>query len=433
MALKLYDVIRKEHKEKGIIDPEPKPAMWKGEYEEEIEHKRHPKQQDSYDDPRGFHWKKIAVIGGAFLFIALLYLIGVKFVHATVKIDERSIPFSLFNTQLEVANEKNADSGRLSFQTMVVTDTVTRQVFGSALTTSTTKATGNAVIFNQYSKAAQTVKAGTTLTGANGMKYVTQAAVKVPGYTGSGKTIAAGSATVAITAAGVGPSYNSPGTTFTIAGWSGANAKLFYASSAGAINGGQNGAVHTLTDADRQQAMVTLQAALQEKLARETRSQIPDTLITFPGLQFTSVDNSSLVLQGDSIQFPATIKGTMVSYLIPRDRLQQAIASKAISDHLYPEVSIPELGAIHVEPVSLLPADPKNIPSSISISVSGQGTIITKAPLDAIKQSLLGLPRGSFKSVISAVPEIDTAKYSLFPFWAPFFPYRADRITVEAE
>jgi hypothetical protein len=289
------------------------------------------------------------------------------------------------------------------------------------------------VVFNQYSKSAVTIKSGTVFTGANGKKYTVKSTVSVPGYTLNGKVKVAGSASVSLIAADVGPTYNSPGTSFTIAGWSGANAKLVYATSAGAINGGQNGAVHTLTDADRQQAMVTLQGALQEKLARETRSQIPDTLVTFPDLQFTSVDNSSLVLSGDTIQFPATLKGTMVSYLIPRDSLEQAIARKAIADHLYPDVSIPDLGAIQVEPVTLLPADPKNIPDSITISVSGQGTIITKAPVETIKQSLLGGSHEQFKSVISGIPEIDTAQYSLVPFWAPYFPYNADRIKVQVK
>jgi hypothetical protein len=431
MANKLYDVIRKEHQDKGIKDLEPKPALWKESYEE-IENKKRIAALGTEENTPRSNRRKIMVVGAAIVFVAILYIAGVKFVHASVTITERRVPFSLFNSQLDVANENNADPDRLSFQTMVVTDTVTRQVFGSALTTSTTKATGSAVIFNQYSTKAQTIKSGTTLTGANGMKYITQASVSVPGYTGKGATMAAGSASVAIVAAGIGPTYNSPGTTFTIAGWSGSNSKLFYASSA-AINGGQNGAVHVLSDADKQNALVTLQNALQEKLSRETRSQIPDDLVTFPDLQFTSVDNSSVVLQGDSIQFPATLKGTMVSYLIPRSRLEQAIAAKAISDHLYPNVSIPDLGAIHVEPVSVLPADPKNVPASITISVSGQGTIITKAPVTSIQQSLLGASHDDFERIVSAIPEIDTAQYSLTPFWAPYFPYKADRITIQTK
>jgi hypothetical protein len=417
--MKLYDVIRKEHKDKGIPDPEPMPVYVA------------PRVR-TYDDHPRSSWRKVAVIAGALLFIVLLYIGGTYFVHAKITITERHIPFSLQNTQLEVMNEKNADAGRLSFQTMIVTDKVTRQIFGSSLTTSTTKATGKIVIFNQYSAKAQTVKSGTTVTGANGQKYITQNTVVVPGYTGAGTAKAAGSASVGVVAAGIGPAYNSTGTTFTIAGWSGATAKTFFASS-GPITGGNNGAMHTLTDADKKQAIQTLQAALQEKLARQTRSQIPDDLVTFPDLQFTSIDTSSLVLEGDAIQFPATLEGTMVSYLIPRDLLERAIASKAISDHAYPHVTIPDLGSVKIASVSALPTNPANVPESITIAVSGQGTIITKVPVSTVQQAVLSIKRKAFTSALSGIPEIDTAEYSLYPFWAPYFPYKSDRITIKVQ
>jgi hypothetical protein len=421
MTMKLYDVIRKDHTAKGQHDFDKEVVVTPKE--KIVSHR-------TQVTPR---WKKIVVIGLALLFIGVLYLIGVFFVHATVTVTERHIPFSLFDTRLEVGNEKNVDPGRLSFQTMTVTDSVTRVVFGSAVITSTTKATGQAVIFNQYSTRSQTVYSGTTLTATNGQKYVTQATVVVPGYTGSGSTKVAGSATVDIMAAAVGSAYNSSGTTFTVSGYSGASAKTFYATSAGAITAGQNGATHTLSDSDKQQTLATLQAALAEKLVRETRAQIPDSLVTFPTLQFTAIDDTASLMQGNTIQFPVTLKGTMVSYLLPRDGLQQAIASKAISDHLYPTVTIPDLGALHIDPTTPLPADPTNIPQSITLSVSGQGTIITKVPLAAVRQAVMGISRRAFTGALSDIPEIDTAQYSLSPFWAPYFPYKSDRIKVKVQ
>ncbi len=422
MAMKLYDVIRKDQKAKEtkqvVIEEEPLSPI------------RERISQEGREGPRRSNWRNIILFAAALLFLSLLFVLGSVFVHAKVTVTQRQIPFSMQNTDLDVANEKTADPGRLSFQTMVVTDSVTRQVFGSASTTSTTKATGHVVIFNQYSKSNKTIRSGTTLTAANGLKYITQSTVTVPGYTGTAKT--AGSASVTVVAYGVGPTYNSTGTTFTIAGYGGTVAKSFFATS-GAITGGQNGATHTLSDTDKQQAIATLQAALTEKLSRETRAQIPTNLITFPDLQFTSINTSSLVLQGNTINFPVTLQGTMVSYLMPRDLFEQAIASKAITDHLYPNVSIPDLGGITVTSVSPLPTDPNNIPSSITIAVSGQGTIITEVPQSTVQQAVLGIARGTFTSALSGIPEIDTAQYSLYPFWALYFPYKASRITIKIQ
>jgi hypothetical protein len=422
MALKLYDVIRKDQKDKenAILDEKT--------YDQTPVRERI--SREGREGSPHSNWRNILVFGLALIFLSGLYILGAVFVHATVTVTQRQIPFSLQDTQLDVANENSAVPGRLSFQTMVVTDSVTRQVFGSAMTTSTTKATGTAVIFNQYSKSGQTVRSGTTLTGANGEKYLTQKTVTVPGYTGTAKT--AGTVSVPIVAAAAGPAYNSNGTTFTISGWSGANAKLFFGTS-GAISGGQNGATHTLSDSDKASTLTTLQEALTEKLSRETHAQIPDNLVTFPDLQFTSIDTASTVLSGPDIQFPATMTGTMVSYLIPKDLLEQAIASKAITDQMYPNVTIPDLGGITVSAVSALPADPSNTPDSITISVSGQGTIITEVPQATVQQDVLGIRRGLFTSALSGIPEIDTAKYSLMPFWAPYFPYKPSRITIKVQ
>jgi len=421
--MKLYDVIRKDYKDKGIADPEPLPV-----YKKPIPPRR--ANNGNSTGPRS-SWKKIMVIAGALIFIALLYLVGVLFVHADVVITQRQIPFSLQNTQIDLANQTTAVPGTLSFQTMVVTDSVSREVFGSAMTTSTTKAAGKAVIFNQYSKSSETVRSGTTLTGANGESYITQSTVSVPGYTGSGSAKTAGSASVSIVAAAAGPAYNSDGTTFTISGWSGSNAKVFFASSAGSITGGQNGAMNTLSAGDQQQTLATLQADLTEKLSRETSGQIPDNLITFPSLQFLTINSSDTVLSGSNIQFPATLEGTMVSYLLPRDLFEQAIASKAITDQIYPNVSIPDFGGLQIEPVSDIPTDPSDTPASITISVSGQGTIITQVSADAIQRALIGISAGSFNSALSGIPEIDTAQFTLYPFWAPYFPYKASRINVQ--
>jgi hypothetical protein len=63
--------------------------------------------------------------------------------------------------------------------------------------------------------------------------------------------------------------------------------------------------------------------------------------------------------------------------------------------------------------------------------VSGQGTIVTNVSSAAVAEALIGIPRGSFNQALSSIAEIDTASYSLMPFWAPYFPYKLGRITVQ--
>lgn len=419
--MKLYDVIRKEAHKRGDHRLDKAPIV-----EQPI--------SPHIDTPRHHRLRSITIGGGALLFLVLLYVLGMKFVHTRIVIDERRIPFTLNGLELELVHEENAATERLSFQTMVVEAEVSRQVYGANIQPATSNAKGKIVIFNEYSTKSQIVKKGTTVTSKEGKKYQTQAAATVSGYTmKNGKKVAGTSVATAVTAAGVGPAYNTSGTTFTIAGWSGANAKLFYAQSAGAISGGEDGVAHSVSEADKPDVIATLQAQLIERLKRETRAQIPADLIAFSDMQFPSVDSDSVKLRGESIKFPATMKGSMVTYLISRDLLEQSIAREVSRDHVYPSVTIPALGDLVVVPVSAVPSDPSMIPESIKIKVTGSGTIITKAPVGSLREMLVGRPKRAFAGVAATVPEIDTARYHFYPFWAPFFPAKESRITIETK
>lgn len=420
--MKLYDVLRKEqaqHRGKKMPAREIAPPEYEP-FSTEIPEKK-------------FSWKKVAVIGMAFSFVALIYIIGTRLVHAQVVITERHIPFSIDSVALELTHETATDDGRLSFQAMVVTTEVTREVFGSELVQSFSKANGKVVILNEYSKTPQTIKAGTVFTAPTGKRYVTAATVVVPGYTGTASAKTAGTVTATVTAAEAGESYNTESTTFTIAGWTGTKAKQFNARSVGSISGGEAGIRHSLSASEKAAAIATLQTQLIERLKRESRAQIPDNLITFPELQVATIDIASLKVEGQGIKFPMKLSGTMTSYLIQRDLLEQAIAQKAISDRSYPHVAIPALGDITVTPITPLPTNSAHVPENITISLSGDGTIITKVQTETVRESLAGINRRQFNTIFADIHEVDVAKYTLYPFWAPYFPVASSRITVEVK
>lgn len=378
--------------------------------------------------------KRSAIISVILFFMVIFYVVGMKVVRARVIITEKNIPFNVENLELELTHENIAGEGRLSFQTMVVPTTVTRQVFGSEIQPVNSTAKGKVVFFNEYSKGSQTVRAKTTITGANGKKYQTQTTVTVPGYTTvAGKKVPGTSSPVVISAIEVGSNYNTNGTTFTVAGWTGTRSKLFYAQSAGAITGGEQGNMHTVTDEEKPGVITTLNTQLIERLKRETRAQIPSDYITYPDLQLTTIDTDSLHLRGTSIRFPASIEGTMITYLISRDMLEAAIASKIVQDRSYSDVSVVGLGSLSVIPITHIPTDPKIIPDSIKISITGKGSILTKPPVQTIKQNLTGRSKKDFTQILGEIPEVDMAEYRFYPFWAPFFPTNENRIKIIVE
>lgn len=413
--MKLYDVIRKD---KGHKDIKPEP----------------PHEFVPTDLP---HKKKKHIIffGAVILGVVAIYILGVNVSRATIFIKERSIPFSLEKTSIELAHETNSDTERLSFQTMTVTTEIQREIFGSELTEVTGKAKGSAVFFNEYSKTAQTIKTGTRLTGSNGKSYLTQQSITIPGYTTDAKKkkVPGTTSAVSIIAVDTGTSSNSEGLSFTITSFSGTKKTQLYARSAGALTGGEAGMRHTVSDAERPALIESLKTQLTERLKRETRAQIPQELITYPDLQFVSIDADSLKLEGEGVKFSARIKGTMVSYLISRDLFESAIAKEVLSDSSYTSVTIPGLASLSVVPESAIPANPQILPDVISIQVSGNGSIITKVSEERIQEALLGVKRRSFDTIIGSFGEIESARFRLFPFWSPFFPKQDKYIKVQTK
>lgn len=415
--MKLYDVIQKEYPKQG-------------EHHDSTET---PPEHHHFHLKKRSRKKRIIFFGSIGLFVVALYSLGVTFVRARILVEERTIPATFAETILEIPHETNTDSERLSFQTMKVTTEITREIFGSEFKEVTGKAKGSVVFINEFSTTAQTIRTGTRLIADNGKAYLTQATVSVPGYKIDSKTkkkTPGTSGSVPVIAVDVGASYNSQGTSLTVSSFSGTKRKQLYARSAGAFTGGEAGVMHTVSEAEKEAVVETLKTQLIERLRRETRAQIPENFITYPELQFITIDTDSLRLTGEGIKFPATIGGSMTTYLIPQDRFEQTLANEALNGTTYAGVVIPELQTLTVTPASAIPTNSDTPPESITVSVSGEGTIIAQIAPEKIKALLIGARKGSFASLIATIPEIETAQASLYPFWAPFFPKKTDLIYV---
>ncbi len=413
--MKLYDVIRKENNK---LENDPKPQT-----EERL----------IIAEPKSKKRRRIIFFGLLALVVTIIYISGIYLVRAKIIIKERHIPFNIESVVIDIPHEKESTEGRLSFQTMTVNSEINREIFGSELVDIKGKAKGEVVFLNEYSKTSVTLKSGTKIIGSNGKTYLTQETANIPGYTvdSKSKKTAGASNTVSIIASETGPSSNSTGISFSISGYTGAKKTQLYARSIGSISGGESGMMHTVSDAERPALIESLKTQLSERLKRETRAQIPNNLITYPDLQFISIDSNSLKLEGEGVKFTAKIKGTMISYLIPKSLFESAIAKEVLSDKSYTNISIPNLTSLSVVPESAIPANSQTPPGSISLKISGQGFVIPKASPERIKQSLMGLNRKSFDSVISNFSEIETAKFKMLPFWAPFFPKQERYLKVE--
>jgi hypothetical protein len=407
--MKLYDVIRKE------------------------EHPEEKLTQENFVLTDPVHKKKRHLLFLVILSVILvvIYVVGVYNVRATITLEERSIPFVLDKSIVDLDHETTSSGERLSFQTMTVSSEINREIFGSQLKDVTGKSKGSIVIFNEYDKKPFTLKLGAKVVATSGKSYITQENITVPGYTLDGKKRKPGTSNaVNVIAVESGPDSNSEGDSLVISNFTGLKRKQIYARTIGAFKGGESGMRHTVSEGERPQIIETLKTQLSERLRRETRAQIPEQLVTYPDLQFIYIDTDSLKLEGDGVKFSAQIKGSMVSYLIPRNAFETSLAKEVLSNNLYKKVSIPVIDSLSVVPQKGIPADSSVVSESISVLVSGQGSVITKIDPELIKTSLVGTKRSTFNESLSSVPEISSAKFNLIPFWSPFFPAKEKNIEV---
>jgi hypothetical protein len=263
--MKLYDVIRREeHPEEKVL-------------------------QETFVLTEPIHKKRrnIFFLIGVLIFFSAIYVIGIYNVRATVTLEERSIPFVLDKTTVDLDHETTSGGERLSFQTMTVSTEINRDMLGSELKDVTGKSKGSIVIFNEYDKKPFTIKSGAKVITTAGKSYLTQENILVPGYTLDGKKRKPGtSSAVNVVAVDTGPSSNSEGDSLIISNFTGLKRKQIYARSIGPFKGGESGMRHTVSEADRPQIVETLKTQLSERLRRETRAQIPGQLVTYPDLQF---------------------------------------------------------------------------------------------------------------------------------------------------
>ncbi len=408
--MKIYDVIKKENnvdsnvsQKKDIVSVEKKDTSWK----------------------RFFLFFLVS------LFLTCVYLVGILFTRVTITINERKIPFSLDNQKIELIHKKNNLDSKPSFQVMIITDEVTKEVYGSELKPSVSNAKGQVIFINEYSKSNQIIKKDSFLIGENGKRYQVLGDVNVPGYTILGNLKKSGiSKMVFVVAVSSGESFNSLGMNLSIENLSVLNSKLFYAKSVGAITGGEDGVSYMVPDTEKSEIINALVSQLSEKLKRESRNQIPNTLLSFPKLQFLNVDDNSLVLKGSSIKFSAKLKGSMVSYLISRNLLETEIANKVLSSHDYTNFSVPLIENIDIQSETLISTSVDSIPEYISINLSGDGAIITKSSPKNIKERLLGINKKDFSKILNSIPEIESAHFDIYPFWSHIFPFDRNNIDI---
>ncbi len=367
------------------------------------------------------------IIAGVSL-IALFFALSSLLAHATVTFLPKVKSVDAGGTY--VAEKDTTDENALSFELMTLSDTETATIPGALNKSSDQKATGQVIVYNAYSSAAQPFATDTRLETKDGKIYKISGAVTVPGTTvKNGETIP-GSLVVTVYAEKGGESYNIGLTDFTIFGFKGTpKYSKFYARSKTAMTGGASGSMYSADPAAGKAAYDASSAKLSDRLLKNAKAQLPKGFLLFNDAISIVIPDAPTSFQSKDSNVPVTVSGKLYGFLLDEKSLTKKIAEKTVSLKDGESITVPNISELSItikNKDKIVPDDVKEI----TFDVSGTAKDVWNVDTDAVATALIGKKKKEFESIMAGFSNIDSAKTNVRPFWRSRFPEKSNDIDI---
>ena len=289
------------------------------------------------------------------------------------------------------------------------------------------KAKGKITIYNAYSSQPQSLVATTRFTAPDGKVFRLEKGITIPGAKISDGKIAPSSIETGVIADKPGEEYNiGPISKFTIPGFSGSpKFEGFYAESKASMAGGFIGMAKVVTQADIDRAKEKVKSLLSTALKEELGLKAPKDLKTIEGMSDANL--SDLVFSHAVGEKADTFKvsGSLVlkaAYFKEgdiRDILQRVMRAEIGYDADIKEDTI-QYGVARTDFSQ----------NKSTFPIQYEATLTRRVDVEALKAELIGKNKVDTKSVIFAVPGLESAKISLWPFWVASVPKDPEKLTI---
>jgi len=262
------------------------------------------------------------------------------------------------------------------------------------------KASGKAIIYNNYDSNPQKLIKNTRFLSKEGKIYRINQSIEVPGKKGD----TPGSIEVTLYADSNGSDYNNSGTDFTIPGFKGTPRETtFYAKSSGPLTGGSTGTMSLVSLSDLNAAKDSLTLELDQEVKDEMNKTKKDGYVPmYNAVEITYEDNQDDVLKG-------------------------VTATYTLGDYANEPV---RLGFTETLMFTKKDTDTVTSTTSLPILVEGKPRVIWVSDITAIKDMIKGKSRDDFKPLMKTINSIESAEISFSPIWLSKFPSETEKINV---
>jgi hypothetical protein len=414
--------------------------------------REHPRSSPSLRPPRTPRRKNLKTSGGIigkrtvkpWLFgiialicvLALIFAFSSVYARATVTIVPTSIDIPV-SVSLTAYKDATA-SGTLPYEVIQTNDSLSQSIpatIGSAITTS---AKGIVVLYNDYGTASQKILANTRLSNGNGLVYLTNNSVIIPGTTkNSAGTTVVGSVAVGVTAASGGASYNilpsdltanpSYGDFSIIAYKGGPKYAGFYARlnpNGAGITGGFSGNQVIVSSSTITTANANMKGALQASLLSKAQALIPAGYVMYANaysINYTPIAASTTSATTASVGMKASLSGA----LFKKSDLAMAIAPTQYNNSFDPQdLESAQFTINNPESFSIASG------TAMNFSLKGNMNLVGIISTSTLSSQLAGISKAQSNVIFKKYAAISTARATMVPFWKQSFPSSASRITI---
>ena len=348
----------------------------------------------------------LGALGVLVICIALIY----AFAGAKVEVNPTV-------SQVMITGEFSATPsvGDLAFESVSVDTVATQSVPAEGTETVDEPAQGTITVYNAQDKVQELIK-NTRFETPDGLIFRIRESVRVP----AGSDAAPGTLNVTVYADQGGERYNVGPSTFTLPGLSGsALFDLVYARSTEAMVGGFSGTRPSVAASTRDNQYEAMKPKIEADLRAAISEKVPEDHILIPGslvLSYTPMPDQS----GTSGTVGLQQKGTATALIFPKEALASAIAYKVMGAYQGEPITISDAGTLSLTPSP----EGEFAPGAQSIAFSLSGEVELTWIVDPVKiaGSVAGKTREAAKTILSGLPEVETARLTIRPFWVGALP-----------
>jgi len=361
----------------------------------------------------------------------LLFFIFSIFSTAKITITPKVEAVSLNDTYTAFASSSSQSSGELYYDILTVEKELSKQLETDGEENVERKATGKAILYNNYSTSKQRLINNTRLQTADGLVYRIRESIDVPGYKTVNGVKTPGSVEVNIIADVAGEKYNMKVADlkgdFTIPGFKGLpQYNSFYARLSSNISGGYIGLIKKVSDTKLTQGRQELKDTLKTDLIKYIYSTTSDAQIIFKDnyfVEYTDMPDSS-----DGSDYSIVEKAVIHAIVFDKKRLASFIANNKITN--FDGSSVDVLWNDNIL-VSFGSTTKPWIGDSLKPHFEGDVNVVWSYDSNKIVNEI----KGQNKSIISEIlKEYDASvkqiEVNIKPQWLKTFPKNSSRIKV---